>query len=62
MTEKISGQIDVLAQQATELAEARDTAVEATSAKSVFLASMSHEIRTPMNGVLGMPICCARSR
>ncbi len=52
MTEKISGQIDVLAQQAIELAEARDTAVDATSAKSVFLASMSHEIRTPMNANL----------
>jgi signal transduction histidine kinase/ActR/RegA family two-component response regulator len=36
------------------LKQARDSAEQATHAKSVFLANMSHEIRTPMNGVLGI--------
>jgi signal transduction histidine kinase len=37
-----------------QLRVARDEALEASRAKTAFLATMSHEIRTPMNGVIGM--------
>jgi signal transduction histidine kinase/DNA-binding response OmpR family regulator len=46
--------LERIQQRDTALQAAKDTAVEASRAKSDFLANMSHEIRTPLNGVIGM--------
>jgi signal transduction histidine kinase/DNA-binding response OmpR family regulator len=51
---RVSERTAALSAANSELAQARDTAEEATRVKSEFLANMSHEIRTPMNGVIGM--------
>lgn len=41
-----------------QLAEAKESAEEASRLKSEFLANMSHEIRTPLNAVIGMTDLC----
>ncbi len=43
------------------LREEHERALEATRAKSTFIAVTSHELRTPMNGLLGMAHALSRS-
>jgi signal transduction histidine kinase/BarA-like signal transduction histidine kinase len=47
---------------ALALEKAQAEALEASRAKSAFLAMMSHELRTPMNGVLGMAHALAATK
>lgn len=51
---RLANQLNDLNALSDQLEGARAQAVDASAAKSRFLAMMSHDIRTPLNGLLGM--------
>ena len=52
LEEQVAQRSEQLLRMNTQLLLAKETAEEASRAKSVFLANMSHELRTPLNAIL----------
>jgi PAS domain S-box-containing protein len=48
--ERVNGQLQLVNE---KLVVARDHAIDASKAKSAFLANMTHELRTPLNAIIG---------
>jgi len=57
----VEARTDELRRSLLELELARDAALAASRAKSVFLTNMGHELRTPLNGILGMALLLKRT-
>ncbi len=57
----VESQKETIAAQTEELQHAHDAALQASSAKSAFLATVTHELRTPLHAILGMTSVVAES-
>ncbi len=51
---QLQRQNEILAENNSDLLEAKDNAVELSKVKTDFLSNMSHEIRTPLNAIIGV--------
>ncbi|USD47935.1 hypothetical protein CTT30_16475 [Vibrio coralliilyticus] len=54
LEEKVSQRTEELQAYSFQLEDAHEKALEASQAKSKFIATISHEMRTPLNGMMGM--------